>query len=69
MSVAFKYGILGCLSAGLIVLAVILYDVAIRQDGLSTLFQPGFFTENASSVARDSGIRPALIGTLWLMAV
>ena len=67
--VAFKYGILGCLSAGLIVLAVILYDVAIRQDGFSTLFQTGFFTENASSVARDSGIYPALVGTLWLMAV
>ena len=65
----FKYGILGCLSAGLIVLAVILYDVVVRQDGFSTLFQTGFFTENASSVARDSGIRPALIGTLWLMAV
>ena len=67
--IAFKYGILGCLSIGLIVLAVILYDVAIRQDGFSTLFQTGFFTENASSVARDSGIYPALIGTLWLMAV
>ncbi len=67
--VAFKFTILGCLSAGLIVLAVILYDIAFRQDGLSTLFQAGFFTENASSVARDSGIRPALIGTLWLMAV
>ena len=45
-------------SAGLVVLAVILYDVVVRQDGFSTLFQTGFFTENASSVARDSGIQP-----------
>ena len=49
--------------------AVILYDVVVRQDGFSTLFQTGFFTDNASSVARDSGIYPALVGTLWLMAV
>ncbi len=65
----FRYGLLVALSAGLVVLAVILYDVVVRQDGFSTLFQTGFFTNNASSVARDSGIYPALVGTLWLMAV
>jgi phosphate transport system permease protein len=67
--VAFRYALLVGLSVGLIVLAAILYDIVIRQEGFSTLFQTGFFTENASSVARDSGIKPALIGTLWLMAV
>jgi phosphate transport system permease protein len=63
----FKLVLLLCLSAGLVTLAVIFYDVA--HDGLSTLFRGGFFTENASSVARDSGIKPALIGTLYLMLV
>ena len=65
----FRYGLLVALSAGLVVLAVILYDVIVRQDGFSTLFQTGFFSNNASSVARDSGIYPALVGTLWLMLV
>ena len=65
----FRYGLLVALSVGLVVLAVILYDVIVRQDGFSTLFQTGFFTNNASSVARDSGIYPALLGTLWLMLV
>ncbi len=65
----FRYGLLVALSVGLVVLAVILYDVIVRQDGFSTLFQTGFFSNNASSVARDSGIYPALVGTLWLMLV
>jgi phosphate transport system permease protein len=65
----FRYGLMVALSVGLVVLAVIFYDVVVRQDGFSTLFQTGFFTNNASSVARDSGIYPALVGTLWLMVV
>jgi len=63
----FKYSLLFCLSAGLIVLGVLFYDVF--KEGISTVFRGGFLTENASSVARDSGIKPALIGTLYLMAV
>ena len=63
----FKAGMLFCLSAGLIVLAVLLYDVV--HEGFSTLFRGGFFTDPASSVASDSGIYPALVGTLYLMVV
>ena len=63
----FKAVLVFCLSAGLVTLAVLFYDVA--HDGLSAVFRPGFFTENASSVARDSGIHPALVGTLYLMLV
>ncbi|MSO42083.1 MAG: phosphate ABC transporter permease PstA [Solirubrobacterales bacterium] len=63
----FKASMLACLSVALLVLGVLLYDVA--HEGFSTLFRGGFFTEPASSVARDSGIYPALIGTLYLMVV
>ena len=41
----------------------------VLQEGISTLFRGGFLTDNDSSVARDAGIQPALIGTLYLMAV
>jgi phosphate transport system permease protein len=64
---AFRAGMLICLSVGLIALAVLLIDVAI--DGLPTLFDPTFWTETSSSLAEESGIYPALIGTLWLMGV
>ena len=48
-------------------LGVLLFDML--QEGISTLFRGGFLTDNDSSVARDAGIQPALIGTLYLMAV
>jgi phosphate transport system permease protein len=63
----FKGVLLFCLSAGLIVLAVLLFDVI--TEGASTVFRGGFLTDNDSSVARDAGIFPALVGTLFLMVV
>ena len=63
----FKFGMLACLGAGLVVLGVLLFDVI--QEGASTLFRGGFLTDNDSSIAADAGIQPALIGTLYLMAV
>ena len=64
---SFKVAMVACLGAGLVVLGVLLFDVI--QEGASTLFRGGFLTDNDSSVARDAGIQPALIGTLYLMAV
>lgn len=63
----FKALLIFCLGSGLVVLGVLFYDVL--QDGFSTLFRGGFLTDNDSSVARDAGIQPALVGTLYLMAV
>lgn len=63
----FKAAMIVCLGSGLVVLGVLLLDVI--QEGASTLFRGGFLTDNDSSVARDAGIYPALIGTLYLMVV
>lgn len=63
----FKATLIFCLAVGLITLGVIFYDVI--HDGFSTLFRTGFFTDPASSVASDSGIYPALVGTVLLMVV
>jgi phosphate transport system permease protein len=62
----FKVLLWGCLAASMLLLGTLL--VAVGADGLGRL-SPSFVTDYASSVADDAGIRAALLGTLWLMAV
>lgn len=52
---------------GLLVLAVLLIDVF--QDGFLRMLQPGFFTRNASRFAERAGLRPALIGSIWILVL
>jgi phosphate transport system permease protein len=54
-----------CLAIGLLVLAVLLVDVL--HDGFLRMLQPGFFTRNASRFAERSGLRPALLGSIWIL--
>ena len=62
----FKLLLLACLAASVVLLATLLIDVA--ADGLKRV-RPDFITSYASSVADNAGVRAALLGTLWLMAV
>jgi phosphate transport system permease protein len=55
-----------CLAASVVLLAVLLVDVA--ADGIGEV-DLDFITAYPSSVARDAGVRAALLGTMWLMAV
>jgi phosphate transport system permease protein len=57
---------LSCLAVGLATLAAVLVDVAV--DGVPEL-SLGFITDYGSSNPADAGIGPAIVGTLWLMAV
>jgi phosphate transport system permease protein len=67
LEIGFKLGLLACLSIGLIVLAVLLVDIV--TDGVGQL-SLDFLTETPSRIIpENSGIGPALAGTLWLMAV
>jgi phosphate transport system permease protein len=52
------------LSIGLVVLAVLVFD--ILKDGLPRLLTPGFFTETPSRFADKGGIRPAIFGSILL---
>ncbi len=52
------------LSIGLVVLAVLVFDVL--KDGLARLFTPGFLTETPSRFADKGGIRPAIFGSMLL---
>lgn len=52
------------LSVGLVVLAVLVFDVL--KDGLVWLFSPGFLTETPSRFADKGGIRPAIFGSALL---
>ena len=52
------------LSIGLIVLALLVFDVF--KDGLSRLLTPGFLTENPSRFPDKGGIRPAILGSVSL---
>lgn len=56
-----------CLAVGLLVLVLLLVDVF--QDGFLRMVQPGFFTRNASRFAERAGLRPALLGSIWLLVV
>ena len=53
---------------GVVVLAALLITVII--DGAGSLFRdfPHFFTDVPSRFAHQSGIKVALLGTLWMMA-
>ncbi len=67
LEVAFKFALLACLAISLITLGVLLVDVAV--DGLGAL-NLSFLTETPSRIIpENSGIGPALAGTLWLMLV
>lgn len=52
------------MSIGLVVLAVLLFD--IFKDGLGRLLTPGFLTETPSRFADQGGIRPAILGSAFL---
>ncbi|MBD2039983.1 phosphate ABC transporter permease PstA [Microcoleus sp. FACHB-672] len=52
------------LSIGLVVLAVLVFDVL--KDGLGRLFTPGFLTGTPSRFADQGGIRPAIFGSILL---
>ena len=52
------------LSIGLVVLALLVFDVF--KDGLSRLLTPGFLTENPSRFPDKGGIRPAILGSVSL---
>lgn len=52
------------LSIGLVVLALLLYDVF--SDGLGRLLTPGFLTETPSRFPDQGGIRPAIFGSILL---
>jgi phosphate transport system permease protein len=62
----FTAGMLACLGVGLITLAVLMGDVFL--DGIGDI-TPSFFTNGPASSPEDSGIQPAIYGTLWLMFV
>jgi phosphate transport system permease protein len=67
LEIGFKVALLACLAVGLITLAVLLVD--IFSDGVDSL-SLSFITETPSRIdPSSSGIAPALVGTLWLMAV
>jgi phosphate transport system permease protein len=52
------------LSIGLVVLAVLVFDVF--KDGLGRLLSPGFLTETPSRFSDKGGIRPAIFGSILL---
>ncbi len=52
------------LSIGLVVLAVLVFDVF--KDGLGRLLTPGFLTETPSRFPDRGGIRPAIFGSMLL---
>jgi phosphate transport system permease protein len=62
----FRGLLLGCLFLSVLLLAVLLVDVA--SDGASAL-SPSFITDYPSSLAKNAGVRAALLGTIWLMGV
>ncbi len=63
----FEIVCLVCLLIGLLVLALLLFDVI--KDGFVRMLQPGFFTGNPSRLANRAGLRPALLGSIWLGAL
>jgi phosphate transport system permease protein len=62
----FKGALIACLAIALLTLAVLLGQII--SDGAGSLSMD-FLTEPASSLPANAGIGPALVGTLWLMAV
>lgn len=60
----FEYVFLIGLLIGLFVLALLVLNIV--HDGLSRLLTPGFLTETPSRFPDRGGIRPAIIGSLYL---
>jgi phosphate transport system permease protein len=63
---AFKALLLSCIGISAAMLGTLLIKMGV--DGIGQL-SPSFITDYASFVADKAGIRAALLGTLWLMAV
>lgn len=63
---AFRFALIACLAISFALLATLLIDILI--DGVGTVSMD-FITSFPSSIAAQAGIWPALLGTLWLMAV
>ena len=67
LEIGFKLSLLVCLAIAIVTLAVLLADVF--ADGVGSL-SLNFLTETPSRIIpENSGIGPALAGTLWLMLV
>jgi len=62
----FRVLLLACLGLSALMLTVLLVDVAV--DGTSSI-SSDFFTKYSSSFPQNAGIRSAILGTVWLMAV
>jgi phosphate transport system permease protein len=62
----FRVLLLACLGLSALMLTVLLVDVAV--DGTSSI-SGDFFTKYSSSFPQNAGIRSAILGTVWLMAV
>ncbi len=62
----FRYLLVACLAASVILLATLLFDVASDGGGQLSF---DFVTAYPSSVAANAGVRAALLGTVWLMLV
>jgi phosphate transport system permease protein len=62
----FRGLLLACLGLSILLLGVLLFDVG--SDGLGAV-DPSFITDYPSSVAKNAGVRAALLGTIWLMGV
>jgi phosphate transport system permease protein len=63
---AFKALLIGCLGLSVLLLGTLLVDVT--SDGIGRI-SLDFLTAYPSSIADQAGVRPALLGTLWLMGV
>ncbi len=61
-----RHPMLACLGLSFLLLGTLLIDVGI--DGMSRI-SIDFLTSFPSSIADKAGVRPALLGTLWLMGV
>ncbi|HEX2468088.1 MAG TPA: phosphate ABC transporter permease PstA [Solirubrobacterales bacterium] len=67
LEIGFRLVLIACLAVGLITLMVLLVDIFV--DGVGSL-SLSFLTDTPSRIdPSSSGIGPALVGTLWLMAV
>ncbi|MEX0837488.1 MAG: phosphate ABC transporter permease PstA [Gemmatimonadota bacterium] len=64
--VLFKWLCGSATMVGVVALAVLLVDVAV--DGLPRI-EPGFFTAFASRLPEQAGIKAALAGSLWILAL
>jgi phosphate transport system permease protein len=64
--VGFQAAMLACLGISMLLLGTLLVDIAI--DGVPAI-DADFLWNYPSSVADQAGLRPAILGTLYLMVV